>query len=99
MTGLAVAQHVQEHGTTAVLQHFQFALVRIGQGEGVVAIDDLCVHLFRIYGRCHPGEIIEAHGFADGLAAHAVKVVHKIEQHRKAAPDKFRPKGFKLGHG
>ena len=99
VAGLAVTQNIQKHRPLFCLDELQFAFVGVRQGQWIVSVHHLGVHVFRVYRRPDAGQAFKAHGLANGLAAHAVEIVHEIEQHRQAAPDEFRPERFKLGHG
>jgi hypothetical protein len=51
----------------------------IDDRERVVAIDRLGVHVLGVDAGADPGQALVRHGFADGLAAHAVEVVDDEE--------------------
>ena len=49
------------------------------------------MHIVRVHARADARQNAVAHRFACGLAAHAVKIVEKIEQNRRRASDFLIP--------
>ena len=54
-------------------------------GERIGPVDRLGVHRLQVDRRADAEQTVPAHGLADGLPAHAVKIVVEEEEHRQAA--------------
>ena len=78
---------------------FAFAANGVDDGEGVVAVDALGMHAIRVDAQAYSGQHPKAHGLAHGLTAHAIEVVHEIEEHGRRTADLFGPEGTILVHG
>ena len=98
MSRHAVGDGVQEYGAVAFKQNRFFARDCVRNGERIVAVYALGVHVLRIDARADPRDITVAHRFAAGLSAHTVKVVEKVKQNRRRAPGRFGPQRFVLVH-
>ena len=79
VTGVAIGHGFQQHRAGAFFQHLALADDGIGNGEWVVAIHALGVHAFGVGGQAQASHHAVAHGFTHGLAAHAVEIIHEIE--------------------
>ncbi len=99
MPALAVAQHVKQDGPLVFRDEFLLAAVGLGEGERVIAVHDFGVHVVGVECGAHAGEPVESCRLADGLAAHAVEIVHEIVDDGEAAPVVLVPEAVVLGHG
>ena len=70
----------------------------VDDGERIVAVDALGVHLIGRQAGAQAGEDLEAHRLADRLAAHAVEVVDEVHDQRQAAAMDFVPQFLELIH-
>ena len=100
VAGEAVGDGVQQHRPAARLQHLTFAFHGIGNGQRVVAVDAFGMHRFRVDRQTDTRHAVLAkpHGLTKRLPAHAVEVVHEIEQDRRRAADILRPERTVLVH-
>ena len=94
----AIGDGVEQDGATPGDEQFAFALHSIGHGQRIVAIDALGMHRLWVDAQPQASEHAKAHRLAHGLAAHAVKIVHKIKQNRGIAANLSVPQGAKLVH-
>ena len=56
------------------------------------------MHRLWVHTETNPGEHVETHRLAFGLAAHAVEIVHDVKQDGRMAADFFGPQRVKLIH-
>ncbi len=98
MTAIAVGKYIQQNRSAFLLNHLSFTLVGIDHGQGVVTIHPFCVHLIGIHSRTNAGCDAVTHGFAACLAAHAVLIVHDVDDHREATLHLSFPEFRKLIH-
>ena len=99
MAAQTIGQHVQQHGALVLLDKLQLAAIGVDNGQGVHAVHALGIHLVLGDAGAHPGQLAIGHGLAVGAAAHAVAVVHEVEDHRQAALVFVGPQGLQLIHG
>ena len=85
MAAEAVGDGVEQDRAVATVDDLLLARDGVDDGQRVVAVHALGVHLLRVQAGAEAGEDLEAHGLADGLAAHAVEVVDEVEDQRQAA--------------
>lgn len=100
MAAITVGQHVDQHGAVLFLLEDRFlAAVAVDYGQRIVAVDALGVHLGRVDAGTDTGREVEAHCLAASLSAHAVLVIHDVDDHRQAAFHVAFPELFELVHG
>ena len=80
-------------GPSPLRENLFLARDGVNDGEGIVAVHALGVHLVGGEARAHAGQGAEAHRLADRLAAHAVEVVDEVHDQRQAAAGAPRPTG------
>ncbi len=78
----AVRDRVQQNGPAAFQQHLFLAAKSVDHRQRIVSVHPLGMHLFRIYARADACDELHPHRLADGLPAHAVEVVHAVEDER-----------------
>lgn len=99
VAAITVGQHVDQHGAVLFLLEDRFlAAVAVDYGQRIVAVDALGVHLGRVDAGTDTGREVEAHRLAASLSAHAVLVVHDVDDHRQAAFHLVRPQLLELVH-
>ena len=94
----AVGHGVQQHRPVALLEDLLLAGDGVDDGQRVIAVHALGVHLVGVDAGAEAGEDLEAHGLADGLAAHAVEVVDEVDDQRQAAAVGLVPQQLELVH-
>ena len=99
MARIAVGDHIEQYRALALEQEILLAAHCFDHGQRVVAIHAFGVHLVNSKANAQAREHVVAHGFAIGLAAHAVLVIENVEQHRQAALEAFLPELIELAHG
>ena len=99
MAADAVRNGIQQNRPAAFCKNLLLAPERIDHRQRIVAVDTLGVHLVAIHARADAGDELHAHGFAERLTAHAVKIVHAIEYDGQPAAERFVPEFAVLIHG
>ena len=94
-----IGHDVEQDGAFVILDQLHLALVRVDDSQRVPAVDTLGVHLARGDACAETGGHIVGHGFAHGLAAHAVEVIKDVEDDGQTALAAFFPEGLELVHG
>ncbi len=79
MTGDAIGDDIEKRGAFSVEQKLFLALSGVGDGQRIVTVDALSVHLFRVDAGTNTSDHSVAHRFAGGLSAHAIVIVHDVE--------------------
>ena len=99
VAAVTVRQHVDQYRAVFFLFEDRFlTAVAVDHGQRVEAVHAFCVHLGRVDAGADAGREVEAHRFAAGLTAHAVLVIHDVDDHRQAAFHIVRPQLFELIH-
>ena len=99
MADETIGHDVEQDGAFVILDQLHLALVRVDDSQRVPAVDTLGVHLARGDACAETGGHIVGHGFAHGLAAHAVEVIKDVEDDGQTALAAFFPEGLELVHG
>ena len=99
MADETIGHDVKQDGAFVILDQLHLALVRVDDSQRVPAVDTLGVHLARGDACAETGGHIVGHGFAHGLAAHAVEVIKDVEDDGQTALAAFLPEGLELVHG
>ena len=98
MAGQTIGHNIQQHGAVALFQGLAGAAVSVDHGQRVPAVDALGIELV-LRDAAQAGEVAVSHGFALGLAAHAVGVVIEVVDDGKAALVAVLPQLVVLIHG
>ncbi len=98
MAAEAIGHRVEQHRPVAPLDDLALAANRVDHRQRIVAVDALGVQLVGCEAGTHAGQDLEAHRFADGLAAHAVEVVHEVHDQRQPAAMRLVPQLLELVH-
>ncbi len=99
MAAVAIRENVKQHRSLFAVDHLAFAAIGIDDCQRIVTIYPFGMHLFGVDTGTDTGSDVVTHGFAPGLSAHSVLVVHYIQNKRQAAFHIVVPKGFELIHG
>ena len=100
MAAVTVGQHVEQHGAGLLFFEDRFlAAVSVDHGQRIEAVHAFGMHLLGVHAGADAGCEIEAHRLSAGLSAHAVLVVHDVDDHRQAAFHVAFPELFELVHG
>ncbi len=99
MAADAIRDGVEQHRPTAFGQHLLLAAEGIDDRQRVVSVHALGVHLVGIDSGSHARDVSHPHGLADGLPAHAVKIIHAVENDGQAAAQRLVPELAVLVHG
>ncbi len=99
MAAVAIGKHIEKDRPLFVVDHLTFTTIGIDHCQGIVAVHSFGMHLFGVDTGSDTGCNVVTHGFALGLSAHTVLVVHDVEDKRQAAFHIVVPKSFKLIHG
>jgi hypothetical protein len=94
-----VGDRVQQHRPAAFLDHPPFAPEGVDYRQRIVAVDALGVHLVRVDAGADAGDKLHSHGLAHRLPAHAIKVVHAVENDRQSPAQRGVPQLAVLIHG
>ena len=98
MPGEPVGDGVQQDRAAALREDLLFTLEGIDNGQGVVAVDALGVHLLGVDARTDAGDELLAHRLTVGLATHTVEIVHAVEDDGQAAAQGLVPQVAVLVH-
>ncbi len=85
MAAVTVSENIEQHRASFFFDYFTFAFIGIDYSQRVVTIHPFGMHLFAIHAGADAGCYAVAHGFTHGLAAHAVLVVHDVDDYRQSA--------------
>jgi hypothetical protein len=94
----AIGHGLEQHRPPSLRKNLPLAAERVDHRQRVVAVHALGVHLFRIDARTEPRDVLHAHRLAHGLAAHAVEIVHAVEDDRQPAAERRIPERAVLIH-
>ena len=94
-----VGDRIQQNRSAAFAQHFPLTAESIDDRQWIVSVYALRVHLLGIDSCADAGNKLNAHGLAEGLASHAVEVIHAVENDRQAAAQGLVPEMAVLIHG
>ena len=98
MSGNTVGEGVEQHRPFLLLQHIDLALEGVDDSQRVVAVDAFAMHLVAIGAGADACHDFLAHGFAKSLTAHAVEVVHDVDDQRQPAFELAFPQLLVLPH-
>ncbi len=91
MSAEAVRDGVEKHRSAALSEDLLLAAEGVDDGERIVAVDALGMHLVGVHTSANTSDELHAHGFTDWLSAHPIKIVHAVEHDRQAATERFVP--------
>ena len=92
MSAETIGDRIEQNRAFAPFEDRLLAAEGINDGERIVSVNPFGVHLFRVHTGADASDELHAHGFAEGLASHAVKVVHAIEDDRQSPAERRIPK-------
>ena len=98
MARVTVGQRIEQNWTFFAVQNVELAAHRLDDGERVVTVDTLGVHLLGVDAGADTGEEVVAHCLAARLPAHRVLVVHHVHEQRKTAVHLAFPQVVVLVH-
>ena len=98
MTADAVGDGVEKHRTIALSQDPLLPPEGIDDGQRIVPIHALGVHLVQVDPGADPGNELNAHGFAQGLPPHAIEIIHAVKNNGQATAEGFVPERAVLVH-
>jgi len=95
---VAIGDRVEQDRTMFFFEKFLLAADGIDDGQRVVPVDALRVHLVGAQSGAQPSEDLKAHRFTDRLAAHAVEIVVEVHDERQPPPMVLVPQFEELVH-
>ena len=82
MARKAIGHRIEQDWTASLLDQLPLADHRVGDRQRIVTVHTLRVHAVRIHAQAEACEHIITHRLSRRLAAHAVEVVHDVENDR-----------------
>ena len=98
MAADAIGDGVEKNRAAALGDDLFLAPEGVDERQWIVAVDALGVHLLGVDSGAQAGDELHAHGFAKRLAAHAVVVVHAVEDDGQAPAERGVPQLAVLVH-
>ncbi len=98
MAAVTVCEHIEQHRASFFFNYFAFTFVGIDHGQRVVTIHPFGMHLLTVHAGTDAGRNAVTHGLTHGLAAHAILVVHDVDDHRQSSVHLSFPEFGELVH-
>ena len=94
----AVGDGIEQHRAAAFEEQLLLAAERVDDGQRIVAVDAFGMHLLGIDARADARDELARPWSRPRLPAHAVEIVHAVEDDRQAAAQRFVPQLAVLVH-
>ncbi len=99
MAAEAIGYCIQQYRTLVLFKQLLLSLHYIDNCQRIVSVHPFCMHLLGVDSGTKSGQHSITHGFAAGLATHAVLVVVEVEYQGQSAAIGLIPKLLVLIHG